>query len=814
MTISLLWLNDYLKTDLTPDQIAEALTSIGLEVEKTETRDSIMGGLAGIIAGKVLTCAKHPDADRLSVTTVDVGKENPASIVCGANNIAAGQTVWVALPETTLYDKTGKPWTIKVSKIRGALSEGMICAEDELGLGDNHDGIMILPDAVQVGFKASEYYKVVSDTIFEIGLTPNRSDATSILGVAEDLAAYLTIQGDKTFKVKWPVIPELHAVSDKIQFHVTVPNPEACPRYSGVVISNIAIGPSPDWIQKRLHAMGVKTINNIVDITNFVLHEMGQPLHAFDAEKIKGQAIIVEPKIAGTPFLALDGKTYMLYHEDLMICDGIGDPMCIGGVYGGLNSGVSNSTTTIFLEAAHFNAGWVRRTSMRHNLRTEAARRFEKGSDPNITIKALARAAGLMAEYGGGTVSSDVFDIYPTPISPASVTLNFATLNAKTGLTFNRTEIFRILDALNMEVVEKHDHKVVITIPTNKADVLREIDIIEEILRIYGFSNVPLPGKMHTSVVIESRHAHHRLRRMLGQFLASRGYAETMNMSLTQPALYKDLNHSDREQWVTIHNTSNESVNLMRPELIVPTLETIKRNINRKQGDLSLFEFGKSYFQSAGQPSESEHLIIALTGNQHADHWQSGGAKAVNFFSLKAEVNALLIRCGIKQWSSSPIEKLNEFGYGLEYKSGQSLIVRFGAVSPKWLDSFDIRQQVFIADFEFETVVQSSSQAIILYEELNRFPSVERDLAIVIDATTPFEEISRVVVKSGGNWLTNLQVFDIYTNPDQLGEGRMSMALRFTIENKEATLTDKDIDQWFTSVQKSLAGELKAEIRK
>ncbi|MEO5905671.1 MAG: phenylalanine--tRNA ligase subunit beta, partial [Saprospiraceae bacterium] len=498
MTISLLWLNDYLKTDLTPDQLADALTSIGLEVEKTESWDSIMGGLSGIIAGHVLTCEHHPDADRLSMTTVDVGKESPASIVCGASNVAAGQKVWVALPGTTLYDANGKPWTISISKIRGATSEGMICAEDELGLGKNHDGIMILPDAVHVGTKASEYYKVISDTIFEIGLTPNRSDATSILGVAEDLAAFLTVQGDKIHQVKWPDINPVPDPQDLVEFRVSVGNTDACPRYSGIVISNIQIGPSPDWMQQRLQSIGVKTINNVVDITNFILHEMGQPLHAFDADKISGKEIIVETKPSGTPFLALDGLTYTLYHEDLMICDGQGSPMCIGGVYGGLNSGVSNDTKTVFLEAAHFNAGWVRRTSMRHNLRTEAARRFEKGSDPNITVKALARAAQLLSELAGGTVASGIYDIYPKPILPAQVMLHFATLNAKTGVSFRSEEIMKIVRALNMEVIEKGDHKVLLSIPTNKADVTSEIDVIEEILRIYGFSNIPLPGKMNT----------------------------------------------------------------------------------------------------------------------------------------------------------------------------------------------------------------------------------------------------------------------------------------------------------------------------
>ena len=813
MTISLLWLNDYLRTEMSADQLSEALTSIGLEVEKMEQRDSIMGGLSGIIAGKVLTCIKHPDADRLSVTTVDVGHDTPSTIVCGASNIAAGQTVWVALPETILYDKSGEPWTIKTSKIRGVKSEGMICAEDELGLGENHEGIMVLPDAVKPGSRANEYYKVTSDTIFEIGLTPNRSDATSILGVAEDLAAYLTIQEKKKYLVEWPAIPSIPESGENRSFHVTVRNEVACPRYSGVIISNITIGSSPDWMQKRLQSIGIKTINNVVDITNFVLHEMGQPLHAFDADKIAGDGIIVETKNSGTPFLALDGQTYPLYHEDLVICDALGQPMCIGGVYGGLHSGVTQTTSRIFLEAAHFNPGWIRRTSMRHNLRTEAARRFEKGSDPNIPTKALARAVDLISTLCGGVVSSPVFDLYPNVINPQRIDLHFARLNEMTGLALAPEEVTRILQALNMRIIESDSQKLVVDVPTNKTDVIREIDVIEEILRIYGFVNVPLPSKMHTSIAIEPRHAAHRFRRLLGHFLSSRGFSEMMNMSLTQPAYYRELT-SDHHQWVTIHNTSNESLNLLRPEMVVPVLETIRRNINHQQGDMSLYEFGRTYSQQDANPVEVEHLVIAMTGQQHGDHWKAGPGLPFDFFNLKSTVDALLHRIGIHQWQVKKMEGDDVYAYGLEYKTGSSTMVRFGLISAKWVNTFDIRQEIFFADFPVETILSLSGQSVTIYEELNRFPSVQRDLAIIVNEETEFEEISKTVWKSGGAWLTDLQVFDIYVNPDHLGKGKKSIALRFTIENKESTLTDKDIEKWFAGVQKALSSVLGAEIRK
>ncbi|MFZ1678944.1 MAG: phenylalanine--tRNA ligase subunit beta, partial [Saprospiraceae bacterium] len=754
MTLSLQWLNDYLKTDLNPDQIAEALTSIGLEVEKIESHESIPGGLKGVIAGKVLTCEKHPDADRLKVTTVDIGGDKPSSIVCGGPNVAAGQTVWVAVPGTTLYDKDGKPRAINTSKIRGALSEGMICAEDELGLGESHEGVLVLSDDVKIGTLASDYYHVTSDTILEIGLTPNRSDATSVLGVAEDLAAYLTLQNAVEYKVQWPLIPEIKKAVNPQAFKVNIRNAEACPRYSGILISDITIGPSPEWMQKHLQSIGVKSINNVVDITNFILHEIGQPLHAFDADKVAGREIIVETKKAGTPFLALDGMTYKLSEEDLMICDGEGNPMCIGGVYGGLNSGVSETTKTIFLEAAHFNAGSVRRSSMRHNLRTEAAKRFEKGSDPNITTKALARAADLLSQFADGKVASELFDIYPKPISPVRIKLNLQKINETAGVKFTILQIERILNALHMEIMEKSDDHLVVTVPTNKADVLREIDVIEEILRIYGYINIPLPGKMNTSVAMESRFALHRMRRLIGQLLSSKGFVECMNMSLTSPAYYKGLDAPDASTWVTIHNTSNESLNLLRPEMIIPTLETVRRNVNRKQDDLRLYEFGKSYHQHDGQPSEIEHLVISLVGQQQPVHWQSKNANAVDFFSIKSEVHALLSRLGVSNWSVRKIENESGIEYGLAYEANNKPLVRFGKVSSSWCDRMDIKQPVFLAEFMFESLIQKASEYTAIYVELNKFPQVQRDLAIVIDDSTSFEDIQKVALKAGGEWLT------------------------------------------------------------
>lgn len=799
---------------MTPEQISEALTSLGLEVETMEAWESVKGGLKGVVAGKVLTCVKHPDADRLSLTTVDVGLGQPVQIVCGAQNIAAGQTVWVALPGTELFDNNGKAFTIKSSKIRGALSEGMICAEDELGLGTSHDGIMILPDDVAAGTPANHHYKIISDTLFEIGLTPNRSDATSVMGVASDLAAFLSVKEDVYHPVTWPTIPEIQPPVSSIPFKVSVRSHSACPRYSGVLVTGIQIGSSPEWMKNRLLAIGVKSINNVVDITNFVLHEMGQPLHAFDADKISDQEIIVETKPSGTSFLALDGLTYTLHADDLMICDGTGTPMCIGGVYGGLNSGVTASTKTVFLESAHFQAGSVRRTSMRHNLRTEAARRFEKGSDPNITLKALARAVDLLSSYAGGVVASEVFDIYPQPVLPAQIKLSLESLSAKTGIDFIGDQVEKVLEALNMEYVEGPAGQWSVSIPANKVDVLREIDLIEEILRVFGFANVPLPARMQTSIAIEPKYALHKIRRLIGNDLAAKGFLEMMNMSLTQPAYYKDIDWMETSHWVTIHNTSNESLNLLRPEMLVPTLETLRRNVSRKLEDLRLFEFGKSYQQVNELPVETEYLVITMTGQEQSAHWHHGASRPIDFFTLKAQVHTLMVRFGIKEFEAAVFTNANGLDWGMTYSDGDYDIVRFGKVSGDLCRKFDIKQEVYVAEFPLAVLALRAGKSVTIYEELNRFPTVVRDLAIVVDEKTSYDRIHKVVAEVSGALLTSIEAFDLYKNADHLGEGKMSLALRFTIENKDATLADKEIDHWFTRVQQALMAGVQAEIRR
>lgn len=814
MTVSLLWLKDYLQLPLTPEQISDALTSLGLEVEKMETRASIPGGLAGVVAGKVLTCEKHPDADRLSLTTVDVGIGDPRHIVCGANNVAAGQTVWVALPGTEIQLRDGKSFTINVSKIRGQLSEGMICAEDELGLGDSHDGIMVLPDDIAPGTPAADYYNVVTDTIYEIGLTPNRSDATSVIGVAEDLAAYLSVQQGIFYPVGYPAAPSLAMSKTGIDFAVEVRDTTRCPRYAGIILTGLTIGPSPAWMQQRLQAIGVKTINNVVDITNFVLHEMGQPLHAFDADSIAGQKIIVETKPSGTSFVALDGQTYSLHAEDLMICDGRGEPMCIAGVYGGLHSGVTEQTTSIFLESAHFQATSIRRTSMRHNLRTEAARRFEKGSDPEIPLRALERAVALLGEYAGGTPVSAVFDHYPHPVQPALVTLRLAHLREKTGVPFDRETVVSMLEALNMTFTLQGNDDWLVKVPTNKPDVTREADVIEEILRVYGFDRIGMPDRMSMRIAVEPKFTLHRMRRLIGQFLAARGCLEAMNLSLTQPAFYGQAGIGEPDEWVTIFNTSNESLNLLRPDLIVPMLDTLRRNINRRQENIRFYEFGKSYHKKDDLPSEREHLVIAMTGRPHDESWLTGDPGPVDYFALKGLVESLLRRIGIRTWETISVEPDAIWAYGVQVTAGGLDLGRFGMLNDRQVRGFDIRQAVFFADFHVEALVAIASRQAVTVADISKFPAVVRDLAVVVGEGTSFSDMLEVVKAAGGNWLARTEVFDIYRHPDHVGPGKKSIALRFTLENPGAVLSDKDIEDWFGRVQKAVIRDLGAEIRK
>ncbi|MDX1666569.1 MAG: phenylalanine--tRNA ligase subunit beta, partial [Saprospiraceae bacterium] len=707
MKVSLNWLKDYLHIDLPPEKVGQILTDIGLEVEGEEVVESVKGGMEGMVIGYVVKCWKHPNADRLSLTKVDTGTGEELQIVCGAPNVAAGQKVVVATVGTTIYPPDGEPWTVRKGKIRGEVSEGMICSEDEMGIGTDHSGIVVLPDQVEVGTHASEYYEIEKDYVYDIGLTPNRSDATNHIGVAMDLAAALQINYDHSGEVDLPDIGDFEIDSRDLPVEVEVENTEACPRYSGISIKGIRIGESPDWLKKRLRAIGVRPKSNIVDITNFVLHELGQPLHAFDLDRIKGQKVIVKTLAEGSTFVSLDEVVRELSDEDLMICDGKSKGMCIGGVFGGAESGVTEDTVNIFLESAHFHPKWIRRSSMRHNLRTDAARVFEKGSDPNITVYALKRAAMLIKELAGGEIASDIVDIYPEPIEPVEVEVRYRHVNRLIGAELSPEEIRAILEALRMEVVSEEEETFTVAVPTNKADVTREADLIEEILRIYGFNKVDIPDQFSTSVSLGKRPDPGKVRDVAGDLLAAHGFHEMMAVSLSQSRYYEQILESvfDKSELVYINNTSNAHLDIMRPDMLFSGLEAIVHNQNRQQTDLKLFEFGKTYRKSGGKYREEAHLSLFMTGLRWKESWILPEDREANYYSLKGFAGSLLQRLGIEGFQASPL-KDDVFAWGMRYHRGPQDLVRFGRIQKQISEQMDIRGEVYFADFQWDNLLR------------------------------------------------------------------------------------------------------------
>ncbi|MEM6963267.1 MAG: phenylalanine--tRNA ligase subunit beta, partial [Bacteroidota bacterium] len=732
MKASLNWLKEYMTINLSPEEISEILTDIGLEVEGMEEIESIKGGLKGVVVGHITTCTRHPNADKLSLTKVNVGAEEDLQIVCGAPNVAAGQKVLVATVGTTLYDKEGNPFKIKKGKIRGEVSQGMICAEDELGLGDSHDGIIVLPENAAVGCNASDYYEIENDIVYEIGLTPNRSDATCHTGIAKDLAAALKINFDGDGQVKMPAVDNFQAGSGS-PIEVVVEDYEACPRYSGVVIKNVEIKESPDWLKNRLSAIGVRPISNIVDITNFVLHELGQPLHAFDADKIAGKKIIVKKLPEDSPFLSLDEVERKLSSEDLMICDGESKGMCIAGVFGGLDSGVTDSTETIFLESAHFHAKMTRRTSTRHLLFTDAAKVFEKGSDPNMTVFALKRAALLMQELAGGEIASEIVDIYPNKISKREIDITFRNIHRLIGINISPEEIRNILASMKIDVLSETEEGMRVAIPTNKADVLREVDVIEEILRIYGFNKVPISNQIKSAITIREGVDKVKIRNTISSLLTGNGFHEMMAMSLTQNKYFEDILPMDKNELVYVNNTSNIHLDVMRPTMLVGGLETILHNQNRQNTNVKVFEFGRTYKKlTEGEfpYQETEHLSVLMTGDRYEESWLNADKSKVSYFSLKTYVNNVLERLGIQRFQTTAI-KDDIFTYGLKYHRGASDLVSFGKIQSKLLKKMDIKQEVFYADFNWNAITKALRKHKISYQEITKFPSIRRDLALV-----------------------------------------------------------------------------------
>jgi phenylalanyl-tRNA synthetase beta chain len=816
MNVSLSWLRQYIDTkDLSPETIGDILTSTGLEVEGMEEVETIPGGLRGLVVGEVKECGKHPGADRLSLTKVDVGGDELISIVCGAPNVAAGQKVVVATVGAELHPVEGDPFTIKKGKIRGEVSEGMICAEDEIGLGHSHDGIIVLPADATVGQLARDYYGVETDYVYEIGLTPNRSDATNHLGVAYDLAAALRVNHQHEGKVQPPSVDAFAVANTSLQIPVEVRNTEACPRYSGVTISNLTIKDSPDWLKARLNAVGVRPINNVVDITNFVLHELGQPLHAFDLDEVKGKKIIVETLPAKTKFHSLDEVERELHEEDLMICDGEGSPMCIGGVFGGITSGVKDSTTTIFLESAHFDPEFIRRTSMRHNLRTDAAKVYEKGSDPNITVFALKRAVLLLEELAGGVVSSEIIDIYPEVKAPARIKVRYQRVNELIGVDIPADKVHGILEAMGMAILENDDKAFTVEVPTNKSDVLREVDMIEEILRIYGFNNVPIPSKVTTSMAIAPSPSPSEIRNKIGDLLAAQGFNEMMALSLSESRYYQtEETLVPAEELVYINNTSNVHLDIMRPHMVYSGLEAILRNQNRQESDLRLFEFGRTYRKEDEGFEEINRLTLFMTGRRQAESWLADDQAMVSYYGLKAYVDSILTRLGVQGFQQEEVSEKGVIVYGTRYFRGPKELVRFGRLQGSLLKGMDIKGEVFYADFNWDHVFKALPKKRVQFTELNKYPSMRRDLAVVVDQAVKFSDIAAIAGKTAKKLLRETNLFDLYINEDQLGAGKKSYAVSFIFEDPSRTLKVKEIDKVMEKIITTCETKLGAQIRR
>ncbi|SEP89791.1 phenylalanine--tRNA ligase subunit beta [Neolewinella agarilytica] len=815
MKVSLNWLRQYLDIDLEPAAIGEVLTGTGLEVEGMEKVESIPGGLAGVVVGHVLECGKHPGADRLSLTSVDTGAGEPVSIVCGAPNVAAGQHVIVATVGAMLHPMSGEPFKIKKGKIRGEVSAGMLCAEDELGLGESHDGIIVLDKAYAPGTPAAEVFDLKEDYVYEIGLTPNRSDATNHLGVAYDLAAALNVNHGKEVTVKRPDVSAFKEGSQPA-IKVNVQDLSQAPRYAGLTIENLTVAPSPEWLRTQLLAIGVRPINNVVDITNFVLHELGQPLHAFDLDKVAGKEIHVEKLAEGTTFLSLDEVERQLSADDLMICDGNHQPMCIAGVFGGANSGVSDSTTSIFLEAAHFEAGTTRRSSMRHTLRTDAARVFEKGSDPNITVYALKRAALLLQELAGGKVTSQLLDLYPNPIQPLEITVRDQRVVDVIGADLARTQVQSILKSMGMEIVSSGADSFVVAVPTNKSEVLREIDVIEEILRIYGFDNVPIPQMITTAMTVAPSPDPNYVRELTGDLLAANGFNEMMALSLDESRHYGDVSDGKQlEGLVYINNTSNVHLDVMRPGMLMSALEAVAHNHNRQQQDLRLFEFGRSYHLDGEKYKEVNHLTLTLSGQRQPESWHPSpkGKNEAGFYTLKAAVELVFQRLGIDNYrtAEAPAEG---FSYGLRYHKGPMVLADFGAVHPLHLRARQVKSDVFFADINWDNVLRVLPRKPVQVKTPSKFPSLRRDLALIVDKHITFADVERLARKAEKKLLTDINLFDVYENEEQLGAGKKSYAVSFQLESDEQTLNDKQVDKVMRSIEGSLTKQLGAEVRR
>lgn len=807
MKISFNWLRQFIKPQQNPEQIAEILTDLGLEVEGITPFQTVKGGLKGLVVGQVLSCEKHPNADRLKVTTVDVNADKPLQIVCGAPNVATGQKVPVALVGSTLYDKDGKPWEIKKGKIRGEVSEGMICAEDEIGLGESHDGIMVLDETLTPGTPLSEIFEIEDDTVFEIGLTPNRADAMSHMGVARDLRAGLA-QNHKLLELITPSVSAFNVDNRSLKIDVEVADKNLAPRYCGLTLTEVTVKESPAWLQNRLKAIGISPKNNVVDVTNYVLHELGQPLHAFDASKIKGNKILVKTLKEGTEFVTLDGEKRKLHPEDLMICD-TEKPLCIAGVFGGLQSGVSEQTTSIFLESAYFNAVSVRKTSKRHGLNTDASFRFERGIDINMVDYALKRAAILICELADAKISSDLVDLYPKKFEDHKVFLTYEKVNNLIGENLPQEVIKRILSYLEIKVVNVTETGMGLSIPPYRVDVTREADVIEEILRIYGYNNIHSSEKFHATIASVSRFEDYKLQNIACEQLVAQGFYETLNNSLTSPE-YAQSEAVNADHLVNIINPLSTDLSVMRHSLLFGCLETVLHNLNRKNNHLKLFEFGKTYHKTGNSFQEKKALALVITGMDKEENWYET-QKPGDFYLLKGYVNSLLERFGITNYETSPgnSEGLTDV---VQFKLNQSTLADLGTVKGALLKHLGIKQPVYFAHIHWETLTSFVKKGHNRFTEPPKFPSVRRDLALLVNRDISYAQLYEVARKAEKKHLKAIDLFDVYEGKN-LPEGKKSYAMSFILQDDNKTLVDKQIEKIMSQIQTALENEIGVTVR-
>ena len=820
MNISYNWLKEYVDFDLTPEEVSAALTSIGLETDGVEEVQSIKGGLEGLVVGEVLTCEPHPNSDHMHITTVDLGEGEPVQIVCGAANVAAGQKVIVATLGTKLYDGD-QSFTIKKSKLRGVESNGMICAEDEIGVGTSHDGIIVLPQDVVPGTLAKDYYNIKSDYVFEVDITPNRADACSHYGVARDLYAWLVQNGYQT-SLHRPETSEFKVDNHDMDIDVVVENTEACPRYAGVAIKNVTVKESPEWLQNKLRLIGVRPVNNIVDITNYILHAYGQPMHCFDADKIKGGKILVKTCQEGTKFVTLDEVERKLSERDLMICNAE-EPMCIAGVFGGLDSGTTETTKDVFLESAYFHPTWVRKTARRHGLSTDSSFRFERGIDPNGTIYALKEAAILVKELAGGEIASDIKDNYPAPVADFAVELSYEYVNSLVGKVIPAETIKSIVTSLEMKIVAETAEGLSLSIPAYRVDVQRPCDVVEDILRIYGYNNVEIPTSLKSSLNVEGEvDKSVKLQNLVSEQLVGCGFNEILNNSLTAASYYDGLETYKPENLVRVMNPLSNDLNVMRASLLFGGLECIQHNANRKNADLRFFEFGNCYHFNAEKKnpekvlaaySEELHLGLWLTGKYISNSWAHPDMNS-SVYELKAYVLNIFSRLGVNL-GAMVFGNLSDDIYSVAisiHTRGGKLVATFGVLSKKLQKAFDIDNEVYYADINWKELMKAIKGKKVTYTEISKFPAVKRDLALLIDKKVQFAEIEKIAYETDKKLLKSVELFDVYEGKN-LEAGKKSYAVSFVLQDENATLNDKQIDKLMQKLITNLQNKLDAKLR-